>query len=128
MPSRSRCSPPEPLACGVRHWAEELARRTLEGRGWRFLDGNAVVPGAELDLVMRDGRTLVFVEVRQRRTSRFGGPGETLTPRKTARLRRGARSWTYARYGTVALSMRIDAVLVHGDRGRHHIEHLENIA
>lgn len=112
----------------MRHWAEEIARRRLEERGWRYLDGNAVVPGAELDLVMQDGRTLVFVEVRQRATDRFGGPAESLTWEKRRRLRRGARTWTYARYGTVALPMRIDALLVLGGRARHRIEHVEDVA
>lgn len=112
----------------MRHWAEDVARRVLEERGWRFLAGNAVVPRGELDLIMRDGRTLVFVEVRQRRGTRFGDPGESLTRVKRARLRRSARSWTYARYGTLALPMRIDALLVRGTRDHHRIEHLQDVA
>ena len=128
MPSPSRWRPPEPLACGVRHWSEALARRTLEARGWRYLDGDAVVRGGELDLVMRCGGTLVFVEVRQRRSARYGGAGESLTRAKRARLRRAARAWTHVRYGRVDLPMRIDAVLVHGTAAAHRIEHLEDIA
>lgn len=112
----------------MRHWAEGAARAWLEARGWTLLDANAVVRGGELDLVMRQGRTLVFVEVRQRRAGRFGDAAESLTPAKRARLRRAARRWAHARYGRVDLPMRIDAVLVRGAAPRHAIEHLENIA
>ena len=112
----------------MRHWAEQVARDTLEARGWRLLDANAVVRGGELDLVMRHGRVLVFVEVRQRRTARFGGPGESLTRSKRARLRRAARTWAHLRYGTVDVPMRIDALLVRGVATSYEIEHLEDIA
>lgn len=112
----------------MRHWAEQVARDTLEARGWRFIDANAVVRGGELDLVMRHGRVLVFVEVRQRGSDRFGGPGESLTRTKRLRLRRAARAWTHLRYGTVDLPMRIDALLVRGVASSYEVEHLEDVA
>ena len=128
MPTRSRWRRAEALAWGVRHWAEAIARDALLARGWRLVDANAVVRGGELDLVMRQGRTLVFVEVRQRRTARYGDAAESLTATKRHRLRRAARAWTRARYGRLDLPMRIDAVLVHGVASSFVLEHLEDVA
>ena len=97
------------------HWAEALARSALERRGWRTVAANARVPGGELDLVMHDGRSLVFVEVRQRRGGEQGGAAESLVARKRARVRRAAALWL-ARHGGDDRPVRFDAVLVDGDR------------
>jgi len=97
------------------HWAEALARRALERRGWVTLATNARVPGGELDLVMQDGDAVVFVEVRQRADARHGGAGESLDARKRARVRRAAAVWL-ARHGGDDRLVRFDAVLVDGQR------------
>lgn len=112
----------------MRHWAEEVACDWLERRGWRCEEANAVVRGGELDLMMRDGATLVAVEVRQRRGERFGGAAASLTPAKLRRVRRAARLWALQRYGRTDLPMRIDAVLVRGTRGAHRVEHVRDVA
>lgn len=112
----------------MRHWAEEVARRHLERRGWRTLDVNAVVRGGELDLVMRDARTVVAVEVRQRRDDRFGDAAESLRPAKLARLRRALRLWAAMHVSDGDPPLRIDAVLVRGSEARHVLEHLEDVA
>ncbi len=98
-----------------KHWAEALARAALERRGWTTVAANARVPGGELDLVMHDGRALVFVEVRQRRGEAQGGAAESLVARKRARVRRAAALWL-ARHGGDDRPIRFDAVLVDGDR------------
>lgn len=75
---------------------ERRARRWLENQGLEFVAANVTVKGGELDLVMRDGDCLVFVEVRQRRSHRFGSAVESITARKQARLVHAAR-WYLAR-------------------------------
>jgi putative endonuclease len=52
--------------------AEEAAARYLETLGFRILRRNLRGPGAEIDIVAREGATLVFVEVKARRSGRFG--------------------------------------------------------
>ena len=49
--------------------------------------------GAELDLVVRRGRTVVFVEVKSKAGDGFGDPLEMVTPVKVERLRRAAAAW-----------------------------------
>ena len=64
----------------------------------------------EIDLIARDGRTLVFVEVRLRSSTRFGGAVESITAAKRARLVNAAREYI-ARTGGEP-TCRFDAVLM----------------
>lgn len=105
------------------HWAEDLARRALEARGWRTLASNVRVRGGELDLVMDDAGTVVFVEVRQRRGGVAGGAAESLDARKQARVRRAASAWL-ARHGRHEDAVRFDALLVEGEGARARLRHV----
>jgi putative endonuclease len=66
--------------------AEELAARFLAGRGLRIIERNYRCRLGELDLIARDGATLVFVEVRMRSSSRFGGAVASITAVKQRKL------------------------------------------
>lgn len=111
---------------GARHWAEGVARRHLEGLGWRILEANFAARGGEIDLVAMDGGTVVFVEVRQRRSDRYGHPAETIDRRKLGRLERTARLFLSQRFGA-DVPARFDAVLVLGDERRHRLTHLRDV-
>ncbi|OWW20063.1 YraN family protein [Noviherbaspirillum denitrificans] len=65
---------------------EEQALRYLEQQGLALLERNFRCKGGEIDLVMRDGRGLVFVEVRKRAAGDRVGAAASVTPRKQARL------------------------------------------
>ena len=65
---------------------EALARRFLERHGLRHVAHNVRCRYGEIDLVMRDAQTLIFVEVRYRRSERFGGATASVDRRKQARL------------------------------------------
>lgn len=73
--------------------AEALAARYLERRGLRILARNFRIRGGEIDLVCRDGRTLVFVEVRLRSRSDFGGAAASIGAAKRRRLVLAARHY-----------------------------------
>ena len=66
---------------------EERAAAWYRARGYAVLARNWRCREGELDLVVRRGRVLVFVEVKARRTDRFGTPAEAVTPTKQRRLR-----------------------------------------
>ncbi|MCS7002226.1 MAG: YraN family protein, partial [Dehalococcoidia bacterium] len=53
---------------------EQIAVTYLAQRGWRILARNVRYPDTEIDILAQDGDTLVIVEVRARRTDRFGTP------------------------------------------------------
>ena len=95
--------------------AEEQAARFLAGRGLKILARNYRGRGGEIDLVCRDGATLVFVEVRLRTNRDFGGAAASIGPTKQRRLILAARHWLQ-RHGESPC--RFDAVLVEGAEGR----------
>jgi len=72
---------------------EELAAAWYVARGYRVVCRNWRCRDGELDLVVRKGRQLVFVEVKARTTDRFGIPAEAVTRAKQVRIRRLARQY-----------------------------------
>lgn len=67
---------------------EAQARRWLEGKGLRFIAANVNERGGEIDLIMREGRTTIFVEVRYRRSALYGGAAASVTRSKQHKLYR----------------------------------------
>jgi putative endonuclease len=72
---------------------EAAACHYLQQQGLILLDSNYTLRSGELDLVMQQGDTIVFVEVRYRRTDRYGTPAETVTRSKQRKLLLAARHW-----------------------------------
>ena len=106
---------------------EELAVGYLEARGWRILDRNFRSGGNEIDLVMRRGEVLAFVEVKGRRGPGFGHPLEAVTPRKRRDVARVAAAWLRERGGSRVPVVRFDAVAILDREGDGpSVEHVEN--
>ena len=97
-------------AAGAR--AEALAARFLAARGLTIVARNFRTRQGEIDLVARDGATLVFVEVRRRTSARFGGAAASITAAKQARWTLAARAYL-ARFANPP-PCRFDAVLIDG--------------
>ncbi|MEQ1788245.1 MAG: YraN family protein [Acidimicrobiales bacterium] len=93
---------------------EARAAAWYEARGYAIVHRNWRCREGELDLVVRRGRELVFVEVKTRRTDRFGTPAEAVTIDKQRRLRRLASRYLDAT-GERASSLRFDVVGILGD-------------
>lgn len=94
--------------------AESLACAHLEHAGLRLVTRNYRCPRGEIDLIMDDHGTLVFVEVRYRRVTTFGQPAETVDRRKRTRLQATAEHYLLAQRTDRAC--RFDVVAIHGDR------------
>jgi putative endonuclease len=111
---------------------ERIAAEHLVALGYQLLDRNFRTRYGELDLVARDGRVLVFCEVKTRAGNGAPGPFGPLTavgPRKRAQLRRMAGQWLHDRGGaTRTREIRFDAIgITLGPAGRVvALEHLEN--
>ena len=93
--------------------AEQAAARHLERHGLRVLERNFRIRGGEIDLICRDGRMLVFVEVRLRSRSDFGDAGASITPAKQRRIVLAARHYLA---GRPECDCRFDCVLMDGER------------
>ncbi|WP_447979669.1 YraN family protein [Candidatus Nitrospira bockiana] len=105
--------------------AESEAERYLRRHGYRIRDRNARSVYGELDLVAERGGTIVFVEVKARRTSAYGGAPHAVDARKQAKLIRLAAHYL-ARHKLADRPCRFDVVLCSGDAGPDRIEHIEN--
>ncbi|MBN2577741.1 MAG: YraN family protein [Pirellulales bacterium] len=105
---------------------EAAAARYLRRRGCKILArGDRLRRRDELDLVVLDGKTIVFVEVKTRRTQEFGHPAEAVDPAKQRRLTRLAVTFL-KRHGLLEHPARFDVVAVTWPEGRRRpeIEHV----
>jgi len=72
---------------------EKLALQFLSKQGLDLIESNFRRPFGEIDLIMQDHATLVFVEVRSRNKKQFGGAAASITPAKQRRLTLAAQAW-----------------------------------
>jgi len=98
----------------LRNSFEQKALRHYRLRGYRILGTNVWMGGYELDLVVRRGRRLAFVEVKAKGGSGRGDPLEMVTAEKQRRLRRAAEAWLAAHPEAAGLEARFDVVAVRG--------------
>ena len=99
---------------------ENEARAFLEGKGARVLEMNYRRPTGEIDIIARQGKTLLFVEVKRRSSLRYGRPAEAVNRAKQAHILRTALMYLQENRLTDA-PMRFDVIEVLPD-GIHHIE------
>lgn len=112
------------IALGQR--GESLAVRLLVSRGYELAARNWRCTAGELDLVARDGRTLVFVEVKTRRRLDRYRPGENLSPRQRERNIAAAKQFI-RRGGLAGYRIRFDLIEVVCSRWvLHEIRHYRN--
>lgn len=89
--------------------AEKIAENYLINQGLSLIKQNYSCKYGEIDLIMRDGNTTVFIEVRLRSNSAFGGAGSSITKSKQSKLSRTAEHYLQ-QHGNDAC--RFDAVLM----------------
>jgi putative endonuclease len=90
---------------------EELACEFLGHNGYDIVETNYRCPEGEIDIIARHQDTLVFVEVRTKTSQRYGGPEESITPVKAARLRTLAARYGQSHEG-LPEARRIDVVAI----------------
>ncbi|MBU0648855.1 YraN family protein [Patescibacteria group bacterium] len=107
-------------------WGEETAASFLMKKGYKLIDKNWRARPGEIDLVMRHGPTLVFVEVKTRSTKDFGYPEEALSEEKMEHLGAAAEEFLQSYGGDP--DYRIDCVAIIGrPDGPVEIAHIEGI-
>ncbi|WP_104088091.1 YraN family protein [Arthrobacter sp. GMC3] len=107
---------------------ERVAADYLEDHGMRVIDSNWRCSAGEIDLVALDGASLVIVEVKTRRSRRYGDPLEAVTAAKLQRLRTLAVLWA-REHRHVMGALRVDAVGVIMDgHSAPSIDHLKGVA
>lgn len=106
---------------------EKLARDYLEKHGYRIVETNYRCPEGEIDIVAQHQDTLVFIEVRTKKSLEFGSPEESITPTKMKKLRTLADCYGQA-HNNLPDAWRIDVMAIElDDRGDLlRIEQIEN--
>jgi putative endonuclease len=95
---------------------ERRAARHYRLRGWRVVAANVRVGRNELDLIVRRGRVLAIVEVKEKTGDGYGTPLEMIDARKRAHIRRAALAWLAAHPELARLDVRFEAVGVAAGR------------
>lgn len=111
----------------IGNFGEDKARRYLQDKGYIFLDKNYSCHYGEIDIIMLDGSTTVFIEVKTRKTKSFGYAAEYVDYRKQERIRKTCISYTRSD----DVDMRFDIVEVYykiqnGNPVVTDINHIEN--
>src|SRR5262245_65886879 len=104
---------------------EDLACAELERRGYAIVERRYRRRGGELDIIARDGRTVVFVEVKAREGRDFGQATEAVTARKRRRMTGLALDYL-ARHRLTECACRFDVVSIHIENGLPAIELVQN--
>jgi putative endonuclease len=100
----------------LRNSSEQRARRHYRLRFYRILGENVWIGGYELDLVVRRGQRLAFVEVKAKGGPNLGDPLEMVTAEKQRRLRRTAEAWLASHPECAGLEARFDVVAIRQGR------------
>ena len=105
---------------------EELATAFLERNGFAIIERNFRCKGGEVDIVASEGKTLVFVEVKSRKTMTYGVPQLAVTPFKQRQISKAALTWLARNYRHDSPA-RFDviAILLSSDH-QHQVEHIKN--
>lgn len=94
---------------------EELAVSYLKEQKAVILAQNFYFRGGEIDLIVKDGEYVCFIEVKYRKNTRFGAPEEAVTLSKQKKIIQGARYYLYKNKYPTDIPCRFDVISVYGE-------------
>ncbi|MCX6244351.1 MAG: YraN family protein [Bacteroidetes bacterium] len=103
---------------------EEIARDYLAGKGYQILETNWVSGKNEIDIIAREGKYIIVVEVKARHSNYAGEPETAVTREKQKSLIRAANS--YVRKMNIDLEVRFDIISILVVKGKEQINHIED--
>jgi|UniRef100_A0A7C5YUL2 putative endonuclease len=110
---------------GIGGCGEQIARHTLLKKGYKILKANYRTPYGEIDVIARKGNLIVFVEVKTRRSERFGLGEESITLMKKKHIIKAAQYWILENY--IPPQIRFDIIIVHQNNlGSFKVYHFKN--
>jgi len=105
---------------------ETLACQYLQKQGLKLLERNFHGPCGELDIIMTDKTSLVFIEVRYRKNDNFGSGAETIQPGKQKKLHKTALFYLQTKPGYADKPARFDVISISGSNKEHNINWIKN--
>ena len=103
--------------------SEDAVTRYLQSQGMKIVERNLRTPVGEIDLVVKSKRILAFVEVKTRRGSAFGSPGEAMGPPKQRQIVQTAK-WYLNDKPHEGLQPRFDVIAITGSVESFQVEHI----
>lgn len=129
---RSKPEPSSPALSGdnkkTGEAGEEIAANFLIARGYRIVERNFRCKGGEIDIIAREptDKSLIFVEVKARRSLAYGVPQLAVTPFKQRQITKAALTWlSVNRLHDQNARFDVIAILLHSD-GNHAVDHIRN--
>jgi putative endonuclease len=104
--------------------SEDRAVAYLMARGYTIRDRNWRLGHKELDIVAQKNDTLVIVEVKARKSNRYGDAVDAVTDDKIYKIVQAANA--YVRYHRINLNVRFDIIAITGEPGHQTLEHIED--
>ncbi len=104
---------------------EELAVRYLKKKGYKVLEQNYTCPVGEIDIIAKDKKTIVFVEVKTRRSMSYGSARLAITPRKQRKISMTALYYLKSNH-QMDQHARFDVVTVQSTGGTQEIDLIQN--
>jgi len=107
---------------------EAIAKEYFESHGYEIVAENYRYDRAETDLVIKDekSKVLVFVEVKTRRSRKFGEPQESVTPRKQEQMIKSAEGFLMMTPGYENYEKRFDVAAIMIENGKANLNHIKN--
>ena len=104
---------------------EDVAAKFLKRNGYRIIARNYKTPLGEIDIIAKDGNTIVFIEVKTRTSNAFGYPFESVTRKKKDKLKKLAL--LYLKKNAHESSARFDVISISSDKDmKMEIEHIKD--
>jgi len=94
---------------------EMLAVEYMKQQGAILLEQNFYFRGGEIDLIIKDGEYICFIEVKYRNSRNYGFPEEAVTPAKQKKIIQGARIYLYRNHYPSDTPCRFDVISVYKD-------------
>jgi putative endonuclease len=104
---------------------ETVAVRFLKKKGYKIVAQNYTTPVGEIDIIAKDRKRIVFVEVKTRRSAAYGNPKYAITPKKQRKISMTALYYL-KRTDQIHAEARFDVLTIQSLYGETRIEHIEN--
>lgn len=101
---------------------EDIAVDFLKKKGYKIIQRNYKTPLGEADIIAKDNKTIVFIEVKARTSDAFGQPFEAVNHRKQEKLKKIALY--YLKHNKIELQVRFDVVSIISKNGKNEINHI----
>jgi putative endonuclease len=104
---------------------ESLAEDYIKRKGYEVIHRNYRCKLGEIDIIAKDGDTIVFIEVRTKQNENFGSPQDSVTSTKISKISKTALSFIQEK-NLSGYSYRFDFIAITFSQGKPNIEHIEN--